>query len=54
MRKISVAKVGIIAVISFFLSACAQAADSKDQSQFEQIVSEAIRPIMEENDLIGG
>ncbi len=33
MRKISVLKVGIIAATSFFLGACAQAADSKDQSQ---------------------
>ncbi|WP_199350209.1 hypothetical protein [Nostoc flagelliforme] len=49
MRKISVLKVGIIAATSFFLGAYAQAADSKDQSQFEQIMTEAIRPIMEEN-----
>ncbi|MDZ8066950.1 MAG: class C beta-lactamase [Nostoc sp. DedQUE08] len=53
MRKISVAKVGIIAATSFLLGACAQAADSKDQSQFEQIVSEVIRPIMEENNVPG-
>ncbi|MHC5748246.1 MAG: class C beta-lactamase [Nostoc sp.] len=53
MRKISVTKVGIIAAISFFLSACAQVVDSKDQSQFEQIVSETIRPIMEENNVPG-
>ncbi|MBD2731517.1 beta-lactamase [Nostoc sp. FACHB-892] len=53
MRKISVLKVGIIAATSFFLGACAQGADSKDQNQFEQIVSEAIRPIMEENNVPG-
>lgn len=53
MRKISVAKVGIIAATSFLLGACAQAADSNEQSQFEQIVSEAIRPIMEENNVPG-
>ncbi len=53
MRKISVTKVRIIAATSFFLGACAQAANSKDQSQFEQIVSEAIRPIMDENNVPG-
>ncbi|MBD2535972.1 beta-lactamase [Nostoc flagelliforme FACHB-838] len=53
MRKISVAKVGIIAATSFYLGACAQATDSKDQSQFEQTVSEAIRPIIEENNVPG-
>jgi len=53
MRKISVPKVGIIAATSFFLGACAHAADSGDQSQFEQVVSEAIRPIMDENNVPG-
>ncbi|WP_341530118.1 class C beta-lactamase [Nostoc sp. UHCC 0302] len=53
MRKIFVLKVGIIAATCFFLGGCAQTADSKDQSQFERIVSEAIRPIMDENNVPG-
>ncbi|MBD2099764.1 class C beta-lactamase [Leptolyngbya sp. FACHB-261] len=51
--KISVLKVGIIAAISFFLGACAHATDSGDQSQLEQVVSEAIRPLMDENNVPG-
>jgi beta-lactamase class C len=53
MRNISLPKLGILAAALLFFGACAQADDSRGQSQLHRVVDEAIGPVMEENNIPG-
>lgn len=53
MRKFFAPKPGIIAAVSLLCSANVYAADSGGSGEIEQIVNEAVRPIMEENGVPG-
>jgi beta-lactamase class C len=54
MKNISLPKLGMLAAAaSLLFSTCAYAADSGGQNQFDRVVNEAIRPLLEENDIPG-
>ena len=53
MRKISAPKLGIIAAVSLLCGANVYAADNGGPGEIEHIVNDAIRPVMEENNIPG-
>ncbi|PRD44858.1 class C beta-lactamase [Phyllobacterium phragmitis] len=53
MKKMSLPKLAVFAIVSLLFGTYAHAADSGGQSHLERVVNEAIGPVMEENDIPG-
>lgn len=53
MKSISLPQFGILIAAALFFGGCAHAADSRDQSRVENVVSQAIKPIMDDYNVPG-